>query len=99
MPEAPQDVTGLIEEVKYFHTVTPETENCLEITFIAREASDEVLDAIDERKAIDESIIKAVTISSDTTEYPILVVAANYKGQYGNDYAFRFFANQSDNNA
>ena len=99
LPDAPQDVTGLIEEVKYFHTVTPETENCLEITFIAREASDEVLNAIDERKAIDESIIKAVTISSDTTEYPILVVAANYKGQYGNDYAFRFFANQSDNNA
>jgi len=92
------NVAQLVAEEKFFHMVTPKKEDCIEITFIARPANRRVLEAIDEGTDIDETILEN-NVTDSYTEYPILVVAANYKGDYGNDYAFRFFSNPRDNNA
>ena len=83
-------------ELKFFHTCTPVKEAGLQITFKLRAATDE------QKIDIENNEINAVNFKSITTEdgieYPILVVAANYVGSYGNDLAFRFYSKPSNNN-
>jgi len=98
------DVLNQYEAItKYFNKVTPaDPEDCLKITFFTKEADASVLDNIEDAVLDPENLpasLQPVAVGSDTVEYPILLVAANYLGEYGNDYAFRFFANQNDNNA
>lgn len=92
---ADDELVNYILETRYIHEITPETEAGLKITFFTKEDTDGKIRAkIDAGEDIDET-----AFNSQEGEYPLLVVAANYKGNYGNDYAFRFFSNPSDNNS
>lgn len=73
--------------------VTPETVEGLIITFYTKKVDDSVLTKIENGETVTDTDVTDTGADS----YPLMVVVANYKGQYGNDYAFRFWSSSSNN--
>ena len=88
LPDVTADnLMNLVKQTKFFHEIEPTVaRGGLSIQFYTKEASPEQMEAIEEENILSSGAF-AVEEGDGYIDYPILCVAANYYGIYGNDFA------------
>lgn len=95
--EPTDDVTAYKAEERCYFEVTPETNTGLRIVFYTKTLTDDQLEAMEDGVGVENAMAVMKDGEVVENEYPILAVAAQYVGAYGNDLAFRFFNKASEN--